>query len=438
MTDIDPMIIASCTLGLIVITVSVAYFSGACTSQRKAERFGTQSKRPTSELVERAKAGAHDSRGRYMVSSPQVSRGLATGQGGSKRGDPELGYQQRRLEVLSKVSRVDNNSPAAYGRKASSVAIAVHLPEETDAPTELILHKGELIDSRDAPRTTFIEPYNDNAGGKGAGKLGVDTTAKASDTEENVLAGHALYDFAAGTEAELNLSAGERVIVLQSGSDGWMRARNMAGKEGLVPSSYVEVPDPVKGLSGDGGKDSRSSSGESFEKVEREAPETKSPVVPKHHSTARAHQEALEFRAHEKKVAAETAKEVAAETAKEVAAETAKEVAAEEARDAEQQQKQQQEEEEEQKRLSKMAQWQADLAKAKAKKQEEAEKEEGVRGDEGGSAKKGNQPAASASDNTAAGEPESPKPEKKMTHAERKKAKRARAKARKRAAKGTK
>lgn len=52
----------------------------------------------------------------------------------------------------------------------------------------------------------------------------------------------ALYDFDADGDDELTVKEGERVAVLdREGSEEWWKCRSVAGKEGVVPSSYLEV-----------------------------------------------------------------------------------------------------------------------------------------------------------------------------------------------------
>eukprot|EP00941_MAST-03F_sp_MAST-3F-sp1_P005098 g5098.t1 len=186
-----------------------------------------EKKRPTKELVDRALRKSVNNSGQYMENSPRGPYGVDT-----KAGDPEMAmaYEQRRLEVLGKL-----------GLDSSSVAVAV--PATASGSEGLVLHQGRLMDARDVPRTSYITSSGKHGTGAGPPAINTGQNSSGDSDTENVLTGHALYDFQAGTEAELNLTAGERVIVLQSGSDGWMQARNMEGKVGLVPSSYVEVQD---------------------------------------------------------------------------------------------------------------------------------------------------------------------------------------------------
>ncbi|CAH8487247.1 unnamed protein product [Dicrocoelium dendriticum] len=58
-----------------------------------------------------------------------------------------------------------------------------------------------------------------------------------------------IYDFSAQGEGELSVAQGEEITVLdQTVGDGWWSAKNDFGREGLVPSSYVEpfdLPEPT-------------------------------------------------------------------------------------------------------------------------------------------------------------------------------------------------
>jgi len=50
----------------------------------------------------------------------------------------------------------------------------------------------------------------------------------------------AMYDYEAGTEEELTISAGEILhVVNRDVGDGWMEGRNMSGNVGIFPQSYV-------------------------------------------------------------------------------------------------------------------------------------------------------------------------------------------------------
>ncbi|VDP91900.1 unnamed protein product [Echinostoma caproni] len=57
-----------------------------------------------------------------------------------------------------------------------------------------------------------------------------------------------IYDFSAQAEGELSVAAGEEVTITdQSVGAGWWRAQNDFGRDGLVPSSFVEpldIPEP--------------------------------------------------------------------------------------------------------------------------------------------------------------------------------------------------
>ncbi|TPP64587.1 Sorting nexin 9 variant [Fasciola gigantica] len=57
-----------------------------------------------------------------------------------------------------------------------------------------------------------------------------------------------IYDFSAQAEGELSVAAGEEVTITdQSVGSGWWSARNDFGREGLIPSSFVEpldIPEP--------------------------------------------------------------------------------------------------------------------------------------------------------------------------------------------------
>lgn len=62
--------------------------------------------------------------------------------------------------------------------------------------------------------------------------------AVVADEEEQALA---LYDFTADGEDELSVMEGERLVVLEKDGDEWWKCRNVKGKEGVVPASYLEV-----------------------------------------------------------------------------------------------------------------------------------------------------------------------------------------------------
>ena len=55
--------------------------------------------------------------------------------------------------------------------------------------------------------------------------------------------GTALADFAAQDAAELSFAEGERLTVMDTAApEGWLLAKNSAGKMGLVPDAYVDKP----------------------------------------------------------------------------------------------------------------------------------------------------------------------------------------------------
>lgn len=66
-------------------------------------------------------------------------------------------------------------------------------------------------------------------------------------TKKNIRKGHLLYDFMAQGEDEVTVAAGDEVHILDdSKSDAWWQVRRLKnGKEGVVPSSYVEITGTV-------------------------------------------------------------------------------------------------------------------------------------------------------------------------------------------------
>ncbi|KAI6779091.1 Actin cytoskeleton-regulatory complex protein-like protein [Emericellopsis cladophorae] len=77
----------------------------------------------------------------------------------------------------------------------------------------------------------------------------------AAGTKKSVRKGQILYDFMAQSEDEVTVAAGDEVIVLDdSKSEEWWQVRRLKnGKEGVVPSSYIEItgtmtPPPVVGV----------------------------------------------------------------------------------------------------------------------------------------------------------------------------------------------
>lgn len=66
-------------------------------------------------------------------------------------------------------------------------------------------------------------------------------------TKKNIRKGHLLYDFMAQGEDEVTVAAGDEVHILDdSKSDAWWQVRRVKnGKEGVVPSSYVEITGTV-------------------------------------------------------------------------------------------------------------------------------------------------------------------------------------------------
>ncbi|KAF9462614.1 hypothetical protein BDZ94DRAFT_1260849 [Collybia nuda] len=59
--------------------------------------------------------------------------------------------------------------------------------------------------------------------------------------ENDKTTGFALYDFAADGDDELSIVEGERLTILERDGDEWWKCRNIKGKEGVVPASYIEV-----------------------------------------------------------------------------------------------------------------------------------------------------------------------------------------------------
>ena len=55
----------------------------------------------------------------------------------------------------------------------------------------------------------------------------------------------ALYDFIADGDDELSVQEGDHLILLEKDSDEWWKVRDSAGREGVVPASYVELDERV-------------------------------------------------------------------------------------------------------------------------------------------------------------------------------------------------
>jgi hypothetical protein len=51
----------------------------------------------------------------------------------------------------------------------------------------------------------------------------------------------ALYAYQAQKADELSITAGEVLNVITKGADGWWKTQSLAGKEGVVPSNYVQA-----------------------------------------------------------------------------------------------------------------------------------------------------------------------------------------------------
>lgn len=66
-------------------------------------------------------------------------------------------------------------------------------------------------------------------------------------TKKHIRKGHLIYDFMAQGEDEVTVAAGDEVHILDdSKSDAWWQVRRVKnGKEGVVPSSYVEITGTV-------------------------------------------------------------------------------------------------------------------------------------------------------------------------------------------------
>lgn len=53
----------------------------------------------------------------------------------------------------------------------------------------------------------------------------------------------ALYDFDAQGDDELSVTENEKLVIVEKENEDWWKVRNQAGKEGVVPASYVEAVD---------------------------------------------------------------------------------------------------------------------------------------------------------------------------------------------------
>ena len=51
----------------------------------------------------------------------------------------------------------------------------------------------------------------------------------------------ALYPYAATAEDELTIRENEQLTLVEDEYEGWVRARNASGQEGLVPATYVQI-----------------------------------------------------------------------------------------------------------------------------------------------------------------------------------------------------
>jgi len=81
--------------------------------------------------------------------------------------------------------------------------------------------------------TANIQPVNDNGN--------LRPTPRGSRAVPSVKKARALYDFAPQEGGELGFVTGEELVITQDIGGGWLRAKNNAGSEGLIPGNYVQM-----------------------------------------------------------------------------------------------------------------------------------------------------------------------------------------------------
>ncbi|KAI0040940.1 hypothetical protein FA95DRAFT_1549271 [Auriscalpium vulgare] len=151
-------------------------------------------------------AGAKDT-AEAILTKLESSRGIA--QGADEAGAEEPAQQQpvRALPPPLRDDRSLSSSPSKKG---------VHFSE--NSPAIIPPRSPSINGDSEEPAQEIEEPEPEGEG------------------EE----AHALYDFEAQGEDELNVTESEKLWILERDGDEWWKCRNSKGEEGVVPASYLE------------------------------------------------------------------------------------------------------------------------------------------------------------------------------------------------------
>lgn len=146
------------------------------------------------------------------------------------------------------ISSLPDGRPLTFhaGSASDAAAILARLQE-----SKAIAGAGEL--STETPAGALQSPVSEEEPAPSNGKNVrwaespqaspiVASGASAAAGREEGQAAVALYDFDAQGEDELSLREGEDLVLLQTdGAQDWLKVRNAAGQEGVVPAQYIEV-----------------------------------------------------------------------------------------------------------------------------------------------------------------------------------------------------
>lgn len=196
-----------------------------------------------------------------ITASPPYNRAVSQGYDGGRPQNKAGGYHLYNInEMVSSALGKDRKVPTTLGLNLAtgSILVAPEKSREYEWSAEKLTHysiegkhvfmelvrPSKSIDFHAGTKDTaqeIVAGLGEIAGAARAGGLREVLEAAGSVGEQKK--GHVLYEFMAQGDDEVTVAVGDEVMVIDDSKSGewWMIRRLKNGKEGVVPSSYVEI-----------------------------------------------------------------------------------------------------------------------------------------------------------------------------------------------------
>jgi len=161
----------------------------------------------------------------YSSTAPQI----ATVESSVRAMGPVQAIEHAGLEKFSPQFMLTGAGPAP---EAALPALQYHQqPQQAQQPLSSTSNPGNPFSNLQIPVQQPVQP------------VGITPRSSRVLPSPAVKKARALYDFAPQEGGELGFANGEELFITQDIGGGWLRAKNQAGSEGLIPGNYVQMLD---------------------------------------------------------------------------------------------------------------------------------------------------------------------------------------------------